>query len=60
MQNSQSNTFIVKILYQQNNTWQGTISWADTKKEQNFRSALELIRLIDDAMQASPEEKQED
>lgn len=54
-----SNTFIVKILYQQNNTWQGTVNWADQRKEQHFRSALELIRLIDDAINEG-KPKQED
>ena len=40
-------TFLVKILSQQNSTWQGSITWMEEKKTQNFRSALELIKLID-------------
>ncbi len=43
-------TVIVKILDQQNTTWQGTVTWADTGKTEAFRSALELIRLMDSAM----------
>ncbi len=45
-----SGTFIVDIQYQENSTWQGKVTWADRKKEQYFRSALELIRMIDGAL----------
>ena len=41
--------FTVKIRSRENETWQGNICWLDEEKEQNFRSALELIRLIDSA-----------
>lgn len=40
-------TFIVKILNRQNSTWQGTVTWVEEHRTQNFRSALELIKLID-------------
>lgn len=43
-------TFIIKILNRQNSTWQGTITWVDKQQTQNFRSALELIKLIDGAL----------
>ncbi|MEA5083214.1 MAG: hypothetical protein VB018_03560 [Lachnospiraceae bacterium] len=42
-------TFIVEIKYRENATWQGTVKWVEENKEQNFRSALELIKLIDSA-----------
>ena len=45
-----SGTFIVDIQYQENATWQGKVTWADRKKEQYFRSALELIRMIAGAL----------
>lgn len=44
-------TFIVKILNQQNSTWQGTITWVEEQRVQNFRSALELLKLIDGALE---------
>ncbi len=47
---SASGTFIVDIQCQENSTWQGKVTWADRKKEQYFRSALELIRMIDGAL----------
>lgn len=43
-------TFIVKIVDSQNATWQGSVTWVDEHKEQCFRSALELLRLIDGAL----------
>ncbi len=39
-------TFLVRIMFRQNATWQGSVTWLEGKREQSFRSALELIRLI--------------
>ncbi len=47
------NTFIVKIDHQQNATWQGQVVWAEEERVERFRSALELIRLMDEAMERS-------
>lgn len=44
-------TFIIKILNQSNSTWQGTVTWVEEAKTQNFRSALELIKIIDGAVE---------
>ena len=43
-------TFIVKILNKQNSTWQGSVTWVEEQRTQNFRSALELLKLIDGAL----------
>lgn len=40
-------TFVIQILNQQNATWQGTVTWLDGRRTRPFRSALELIRLMD-------------
>ena len=40
-------TFIIKILSRKNSTWQGTVTWVEEGRTQNFRSALELLKLID-------------
>lgn len=48
---SNRKTFVVQILNQQNATWQGLITWTEGQKTQSFRSALELIRLIDSAVE---------
>ncbi len=53
--------FIISISHQQNSTWQGTVTWINKNKSQNFRSALELIRMIDSTlMSQSPAEKEEE
>ena len=46
-------TFVVHVQYRQNATWQGTVVWADKNKSQQFRSALELMKLIDSALDES-------
>ncbi|MDR2933518.1 MAG: hypothetical protein LBV27_10490 [Oscillospiraceae bacterium] len=43
-------TFVVQIQFQQNASWQGTLTWTDQKKVQRFRSTLEMIKLIDEAL----------
>jgi hypothetical protein len=42
-------TFLIQIQYRQHATWQGSLVWVEQEKEQRFRSALELIRLLDSA-----------
>ena len=51
------NTFLVKLLSQQNATWQGTVTWVDKKEEQPFRSLLELIKLIDGTLEEDAPDK---
>ena len=43
-------TFIVQVQCRQNATWQGQVIWAEENRKEHFRSALELIKLIDSAM----------
>ncbi len=43
-------SFVVEIKSQENHSWQGTITWVEGKKKENFRSALELIRLMDSTL----------
>jgi hypothetical protein len=49
--------FLVQILNTQNATWQGTVTWTDGKRTQSFRSALELIKLIDSALEEQAQEE---
>ena len=43
-------TFVVKIEFCQHGTWQGQVIWAEENRSERFRSALELVRLMDEAM----------
>ena len=49
-------SFVVKVLSQQNSTWQGTVTWNSNNESRPFRSALELIKLIDSALESDTEE----
>ena len=46
-------TFAVQILFRRNASWQGTITWIDKQKTQNFRSVLELITLLNSALEGT-------
>lgn len=48
-------TFIVKIMNTQNSTWQGSLTWVEEQKTQNFRSALEMIKMIDGVLEGNTE-----
>ena len=43
-------TFRIRILFRQNASWQGSVSWIEGNQEEYFRSVLELIVLMDDAL----------
>lgn len=47
-----ANTFIVKVIQTQNKTWQGTVTWADKNETKCFRSALELMHMIQDVVES--------
>ena len=44
-------TFIVQVMYRQNATWQGQVIWAEQNKKVYFRSAMELLKLMDSALE---------
>ena len=43
-------TFELEIIFRQNASWQGSVTWLEGRKEQSFRSVLELILLMDSAL----------
>ena len=50
-------TFIVRIMFRQNATWQGQVTWAERNRTLPFRSALELLKLMDTAEDGGMGEK---
>lgn len=48
-------TFIIEIKGTENQSWQGCITWMDTNKKECFRSALEMIKLIDSTLNENEE-----
>ena len=51
-------TFILKVLFRQNASWQGTLTWLDGHQEESFRSVLELIHLLSSALREAPDAEQ--
>lgn len=43
-------TFVVHIISQENATWQGQVTWVNREETMNFRSFLELVKLMDNAV----------
>ena len=54
---SERPSFFIRILYRQHNSWQGEVQWLEAKRTRRFRSALELMVLIQEALDitGSPE-----
>ena len=46
---------MVRIISQENATWQGQVTWLDNDQTENFRSMLELIRLMAAAIEREEE-----
>lgn len=44
-------TFKVKVIFRQNASWQGIISWLDGTREESFRSVYEMLMLMDSALE---------
>ena len=52
LRNGRIATFTLKILFRQNASWQGSLCWIENNQEVPFRSVLELLMLIDSALQS--------
>lgn len=51
IEKGEKGTFAVQVQYRQHATWQGTVFWVEKNETQQFRSALELLKLIDGALE---------
>ena len=50
-------TFHIRVIFRKNASWQGIICWVDGGKRENFRSVLELLMLMDEAVEAGREKR---
>ena len=50
LQNGAVATFSMRILFRQNSSWQGSLTWIEGNQEEYFRSVLELIVLMENAL----------
>ncbi len=53
-------TFVIQVKGTENGTWQGTVDWVEQKKKVAFRSALELIRIMDSSIGFQKEQETEE
>ena len=51
--------FMIRLNMRQNATWQGELYWINTNRRVHFRSMLEMINLMQEAMEISGEPKPE-
>lgn len=45
-------TFIIKVDHCRNGSWQGELVWANEQKSVRFRSTLEMLQLMDEAIKS--------
>lgn len=50
-------TFVIRVLFRQYATWQGTIQWMEGRQTRQFRSVNELLSLMDEAIGLSDAEQ---
>ena len=51
-------TFIIRVEQRQHSSWQGRVTWVEEGKTENFRSTLELLKMIDGALDDKTEATQ--
>lgn len=44
-------SFYIRILFRKSANWQGEIHWLDADKKKRFRSTLELVMLMQEALE---------
>ncbi len=45
-------TFVIRLMFRQHASWQGSVTWVEARSEEPFRSVLELILMIDGALKS--------
>ena len=50
-------TFKLRVAFRQNASWQGSVMWLETRHEEQFRSALELLSIFHQALVPSQEKR---
>ena len=55
LQEGRRATFAMRVLFRQNASWQGSLTWLEEDREESFRSVLELLLLMHSALE--PESK---
>ena len=51
VQEGKLGTFVVRVIFRQNASWQGSVSWLEGRRDESFRSVLELLMLLTSALE---------
>lgn len=51
-------TFVIRIKQRQHSSWQGSVTWLDGDRTVSFRSALELLKIIDSTLDLEDTEEE--
>ena len=51
VQEGKLGTFVVRVIFRQNASWQGSVSWLEGRRDESFRSVLELLMLLNSALE---------
>lgn len=43
-------SFMVRVIFRKGANWQGEVHWLETNQKRSFRSSLELMKLMEEAM----------
>lgn len=54
-QRGEKGTFVMKVIFRQNASWQGTVLWLEANREESFRSVLEFALLLNSALDETGE-----
>ena len=54
---SKAQSFMITVRENDDKIWQGDITWIENNRTQQFRSALELLNLINSALEDDREEE---
>lgn len=55
MSGKKEETFLIRIHGCRNSTWQGSILWAERQQKLCFRSTMEMLNLMDEAVKQDRE-----
>jgi hypothetical protein len=58
MSKAKRETFVVQVISSKNETWQGTVTWAEQQETKAFRSTMELIKLMDSVIGSERQEEE--
>jgi len=47
-------TFLLRVIFRENASWQGSLVWMEGRQGESFRSTLEMLMLMDSALVKAP------